>query len=40
MEAPALKPPEAQIDMADIARYEQELLEAVNAPLPEEDEDL
>jgi GTP-binding nuclear protein Ran len=40
VEAPALRPPEAQIDMADIARYEQELLEAVNAPLPDDDEDL
>ena len=40
VEAPALKPPEAQIVMADGARYEAELAEAANAPLPEDDEDL
>jgi GTP-binding nuclear protein Ran len=40
VEAPALKPPEAQIDMQDIQRYEQELAEAAAAPLPDDDDDL
>ncbi len=40
VEAPALKPPEATIDMDDMARYQAELEAAANAPLPEDDEDL
>ena len=40
VEAPALRPPEAQIDMNDMARYEQELAEAANVALPEDDDDL
>ena len=39
VEAPALKPPEAQIDMADMARYEAELAAAAAAPLPDDDDD-
>jgi GTP-binding nuclear protein Ran len=40
VEAPALAPPEAHIDMQDVARYEQELAEAAAAPLPDDDDDL
>lgn len=34
--APALAPPEVQIDPALIAKYEDELKQAANAPLPDE----
>ena len=40
VEAPALAPPEFNIDAADAARYEAELREAANIPLPEDDDDL
>ena len=40
VEAPALKPPEVQINEEDMARYEQELAAAAAAPLPEDDDDL
>lgn len=40
VEAPALKPPEAHIDMADMARYQAEIEAAANAPLPDDDDDL
>lgn len=39
VEAPALAPPEAEIDLAEMARYEQELNSAANVPLPEGDDD-
>ncbi|KAI8916614.1 hypothetical protein PhCBS80983_g02466 [Powellomyces hirtus] len=39
--APALAPPEVQIDAAQLAAYETELRDAANQPLPaEEDDDL
>lgn len=34
--APALAPPEVQVDPALIAKYEDELKAAANAPLPDE----
>ena len=34
--APALAPPEVQVDPALIAIYEDELKQAANAPLPDE----
>jgi len=40
VEAPALRPPEAQIDMADMARYQAELDAAAAVPLPDDDDDL
>jgi GTP-binding nuclear protein Ran len=40
VEAPAMRPPEAMIDMADMQRYEQELTEAASCPLPEDDDDI
>lgn len=40
VEAPAMRPPEAMIDMADMNRYEQELTEAASCPLPEDDDDI
>lgn len=40
VEAPALKPPEAQIDMNDMARYQAELEAAAAAPLPDDEDDL
>jgi GTP-binding nuclear protein Ran len=40
VEALALKPPEAQIDLNDMARYEAELNAAAAAPLPDDDDDL
>jgi GTP-binding nuclear protein Ran len=40
VEAPAMKPPEAHIDMEDMNRYEQELNEAASCPLPEDDDDI
>lgn len=39
VEAPALAPPEAEIDMAQMAKYQQELQDAAAAPLPEGDDD-
>ena len=39
VEAPALAPPEADIDLAQMQRYEQELQAAAAAPLPEGDDD-
>jgi GTP-binding nuclear protein Ran len=39
VEAPALAPPEAEIDMAEMARYEAELNNAASVPLPDEDDD-
>jgi len=39
VESPALKPPEVHIDPEQIRQYEQELAQAVNVPLPEEDEE-
>ena len=38
VEAPAMRPPEAMIDMADM--NEQELTEAASCPLPEDDDDI
>lgn len=35
----ALPPPEVQIDIAEQERNERELAEAVNAPLPADDDD-
>lgn len=40
VEAPAMRPPEAMIDMNDMNRYEQELTEAAACPLPEDDDDI
>jgi len=40
VEAPALKPPEVPIDMAQMQAYEQALSEAQNTALPDEDEDI
>jgi GTP-binding nuclear protein Ran len=40
VEAPALAPPEVQVDMAQIKQYEQELEMASAVPLPDEDDDL
>lgn len=40
VEAPAMRPPEAMIDMNDMNRYEQELTEAASCPLPEDDDDI
>merc|ERR1712142_95993 len=37
---PALLPPETQINPETMKKYEQELKEACNAPLPEDDDDL
>jgi len=39
VEAPALQPPEFQIDEATKTRYEQELAAAAAQPLPEDDDD-
>ena len=39
VEAPALKPPEAEIDMAQMAKYQQELESAAAVPLPDGDDD-
>ncbi|CCA70981.1 probable GSP1-GTP-binding protein of the ras superfamily [Serendipita indica DSM 11827] len=38
--APALAPPEVQVDQNLMTQYEQELNKAAAAPLPEEDDDL
>jgi len=40
VEALALKPPEAQIDINEMARYQAELDAAAAAPLPDDDDDL
>jgi GTP-binding nuclear protein Ran len=37
---PALEPPEIQMDPAMIAKYEQEIHDAANAELPDDDDDL
>ena len=39
VEAPALAPPEATIDMNQMAQYQKELDDAINQPLPEGDDD-
>ena len=39
VEEVALPPPEVQIDLAEQERNERELAEAVNAPLPADDDD-
>ena len=39
VEAPALAPPEAEIDLAQMRKYELELQAAAAAPLPEGDDD-
>ncbi|KAJ3357464.1 GTP-binding nuclear protein spi1 [Allomyces macrogynus ATCC 38327] len=36
--APALAPPEVQVDQSLVAQYQQEMEEAANMPLPEEDD--
>jgi len=38
--APALLPPEANIDQQQLDRYQREIDETINVPLPDEDEDL
>ena len=38
-EAPALAPPEAQLDMAQAAQYQLELQQAAELPLPDDDDD-
>jgi GTP-binding nuclear protein Ran len=38
--APALAPPEVQVDQAVLDQFQKEMEEAKNFPLPEEDEDL
>jgi len=40
VEAPAIKPPEAYVDMQQQLQYEQELEEAAGVPLPDDDDDL
>merc|ERR1712226_1671608 len=40
VEMPALVPPEVQMDNAMIKNYEQELVQAQNSALPDEDDDL
>lgn len=37
---PALKPPDVQMDPDMVAKYEQEVQEAANAELPDDDEDI
>ena len=39
IEAPALKPPEVTMDMAHVMEQEQELVNAANVALPDEDEE-
>lgn len=39
VEAPALAPPEASIDMAQMNKYQQELEAAAAAPIPSDDDD-
>ena len=38
--SPALAPPEVQLDQQMIEQYKQEMVDAMNQPLPEEDEDI
>ena len=40
VEQVALKPPEVVIDQAQQQLYEQQLVDAANAPLPDEDDDI
>ena len=40
VEQVALKPPEVVIDVAQQQQYEQQLQDAANAPLPDEDDDI
>ena len=40
VEDPALAPPEAQLDMAAIERFQKEMADAAAMPLPDDDEDL
>ena len=40
VEAPALQPPEFEIDQATLQKYEQELAQAAAEPLPEGDDDV
>lgn len=40
VEAPALAPPEIELDPESIKQYEQELEIAQNCALPDDDEDL
>jgi len=40
VESPALKPPEVQLDVETIKKYEQQLQQAQDTPLPDEDDDL
>lgn len=40
VEQVALKPPEVVIDTVQQAQYEQQLKDAANAPLPDEDDDI
>ncbi|KAJ2183133.1 GTP-binding nuclear protein gsp1/Ran [Coemansia sp. RSA 551] len=40
VEAPALQPPEVQVDAALMTEYNREMEEAAAMPLPEEDDDL
>ncbi|CAA0839130.1 GTP-binding nuclear protein Ran-3 [Striga hermonthica] len=39
VESPALAPPEVQVDLVEQLRHEEELKNAMNQPLPDEDED-
>lgn len=39
VEPPALVPSDIQVDPAMLARYEQELIDVVNQPLPDDDDD-
>jgi len=39
VQPPALAPPEVELDQAQIAAYEQELIEAAQMPLPQQEED-
>lgn len=38
MAAPALAPPEVQVDHEQLEKYRQEMLEAQHQPLPDEDD--
>jgi GTP-binding nuclear protein Ran len=40
VKAPAVAPPEAQIDPEDAARYEDELRRIADVPLPDDDDEL
>ena len=39
VEAPAIAPPEAEVDLSQMAQNESELLAAANVPLPDGDDD-